>query len=68
MPCHSDADCEAQWGGLEWRCLKRGAVISGLNSCHMHAATANTTCACQRSSCGGGAAAGDGHVRADDRN
>jgi hypothetical protein len=54
-PCHSDGDCAAGWGGDEWRCLEhRGAPPSLLNSCHMHATTKNTTCACQSSGCGGG--------------
>lgn len=55
-PCHSDSDCESQWGGAEWRCLERNAEPSKLNGCHMHATTTNTTCACQSSACGGGAA------------
>jgi hypothetical protein len=55
LPCHSDSDCQAQWGGREWRCLERRAVPSALNGCHMHATTTNSTCACQPSACSGGA-------------
>jgi len=46
-PCHSDGDCEAQWGTPEWRCLERAALPSAANGCHMHAEAANSTCACQ---------------------
>ena len=56
-PCHSDGDCQAQWGGADWRCLERSAVPSAENGCHMHATTTNTTCACQPSPCSGGASA-----------
>ena len=56
-PCHSDGDCAASWGGSEWRCLEDPrAAKTGLNGCHMHATTVNTTCACQASGCGGGRA------------
>ena len=54
-PCHSDSDCESLWGGAEWRCLERNAEPSELNGCHMHAMTKNSTCACQSSTCSGGA-------------
>lgn len=53
-PCHSDADCQAQWHTANWRCLERAAQPSSLNGCHMHATTTNTTCACQPSDCNGG--------------
>lgn len=53
-PCHSDSDCEQHWDGPNWRCLERAAILNGNNSCHMHATTKNTTCACQPSACNGG--------------
>ena len=46
-PCHADSDCEALWATASWRCLEdSGAMPSALNTCHMHAETTNTTCAC----------------------
>ena len=57
-PCHNDGDCAAAWGTSTWRCLEHlGAQPSSLNSCHMHATTRNSTCACQPSPCTGGTGA-----------
>ena len=46
-PCHSDSDCQGLWATANWRCLEDSAAPpSALNTCHMHAETTNTTCAC----------------------